>query len=274
MVVGVLMRRRLGIITAALAGLLLLGGCAVVAPLAEPRLAPPEPFGDFSVGEFGGVDGRQNILRVRADGVALSISSRPAAGRIDADTMRRLRELLTSEQFRMEVARENERPTDDPVRCSDQITTEVRMGTLVLRRSDPCGSRDRPPAPAFSEIWSLLADARRGAFAAAVGATGPALVPVRVERLTDPGYVITVDAAGAGTVSVAGGPARPGRLDRPQQDTLRLLLAELRDGGNVTCSATARYRIQIDGAEVRPDCNRRYPEQRSTLVLLEDAFGV
>ena len=265
------MRRRLGIITAALAGLLLLGSCAVAAPLGEPRLAPPEPFGDFAVGKFGGVDGRQDILRVRADGVALSIAPRPAAGRLDADTMRRLRELLTSEQFRMEVARENDRPPRDPMRCADGITTEVRMGSLVLRRSDSCGSPDRPPVPAFSEIWSLLADARRGSFAAGMGATGPALVPVRAERLTDPGYVITVDAAGVGTVSVGGGPARPGRLEQPQRDTLRLLLAELREGG-ATCSATARYRVRIDGVEVRPDCNRRYPELRATLVLLEGAF--
>jgi hypothetical protein len=40
---------------------------------------PSEPFSDFSVGEFGGIDGRQNILYVRAaDGVALLISRAPS----------------------------------------------------------------------------------------------------------------------------------------------------------------------------------------------------
>ena len=47
--------------------LLLAPGCSIGARLTPPTesLPPPEPFGDFAVGEFGGVDGRQNILRVR-----------------------------------------------------------------------------------------------------------------------------------------------------------------------------------------------------------------
>jgi hypothetical protein len=46
-------------------------GCSLLGP----RAAPSEPFGDFSLGEFGGIDGRQNIVYVRADGVALRIAA-------------------------------------------------------------------------------------------------------------------------------------------------------------------------------------------------------
>lgn len=53
-------------------------GCSLLGPWA----APSEPFGDFSLGEFGGIDGRQNIVHVRADGVALLVSRMPAAGRL------------------------------------------------------------------------------------------------------------------------------------------------------------------------------------------------
>jgi hypothetical protein len=88
--------------------------------------APPEPFGDFSV-EFGGIDGRQNILYVRsADGVALLISRASAAGQLSDQSLTRLQQLLTSRQFREEVTREAQRKSkaSEPV-CADQITTEV-----------------------------------------------------------------------------------------------------------------------------------------------------
>ena len=85
----------------ATAALLSAAGCSLVGPTA----APAEPFGDFVVGEFGGIDGRQNILHVRADGVALLISRAPAAGRLSDQKLSRLQTLLTSEQFREEVAR-------------------------------------------------------------------------------------------------------------------------------------------------------------------------
>jgi hypothetical protein len=69
------MRRALAVIGAAV--LLVLTGCALVDQVAVPS----EPFGDFAVGEFGGIDGRQNIVYVRADGVALLVSaSRPPGG--------------------------------------------------------------------------------------------------------------------------------------------------------------------------------------------------
>ena len=69
------MRRPLAIIGAAV--LLVLTGCSLVGPVAVPS----EPFSDFVVGEFGGIDGRQNIVYVRADGVALLGSrQRPPGG--------------------------------------------------------------------------------------------------------------------------------------------------------------------------------------------------
>jgi hypothetical protein len=96
------------------AAALAVAGCAPVGPLAMPS----EPFGDFSVGEFGGIDGHQNILRVRADGVALLISRAPAAGRLRDQKLSRLRGALTSEQFRKEIAAQRTPRTTEQV-CSD-----------------------------------------------------------------------------------------------------------------------------------------------------------
>ena len=79
------------------AATLTVAGCSLIGPLATPS----EPFGDFSVGEFGGIDGRQNILYVSAaDGLALLISRAPAASKLSHQSLGRLQELLTSEQFR------------------------------------------------------------------------------------------------------------------------------------------------------------------------------
>jgi hypothetical protein len=70
-----------------IAGFLLsVAGCSLIGRAA----APSDPFGDFVVGEFGGIDGRQNILYVRADGVALLVSRAPAAGKLSDRTMSRL----------------------------------------------------------------------------------------------------------------------------------------------------------------------------------------
>ena len=97
------MRQALAFIGAAV--LLVLTGCALVDQVAVPS----EPFGDFAVGEFGGIDGRQNIVYVRADGVALLVSRQPAAGRLSGQSLSRLRTLLTSDQFRQEVAADAQR---------------------------------------------------------------------------------------------------------------------------------------------------------------------
>lgn len=134
------------------AAALALAGCSLIGPSAVPS----EPFGDFSVGEFGGIDGRQNVLYVRADGVALLISRMPASGRLSEQALQRLQTLLTSRQFRQEVAREAQRKSQAPAPvCTDQITTEVTMGGLSMSRTEPCGEGPER-TPAFDEILSIV----------------------------------------------------------------------------------------------------------------------
>jgi len=119
------MRRALAIIGAA--ALLVLTGCSLIGPLAVPS----EPFGDFVVGEFGGIDGRQNILYVRADGVALLVSRQPAAGRLSNQTLGRLRTLLTSDQFRQEVARDEERKKRAPAASPYFLINERSTNCMI-----------------------------------------------------------------------------------------------------------------------------------------------
>lgn len=259
-------------IACALIGVLLLAaGCSV-----DPPPVAPEPFGDFAVGEFGGVDGRQNILRVRKDGVALLIAGSPEAGRLSDSDLARLRALLTSEQFRSEVAREAALPKREPT-CSDQIITEITMGSLSMSRTGSCGADDLPPAPAFAEILSVVAPARQGHFAVAVGDGAPLLRPVRLQRLpvrNQPGYVITVDHNGRGSITESGEPARSATLTESQQDALRMLEPWLSEGPVPPCNSPEQYRLHIDGGELRPDCSfrGRYPEFRALVAVLEGAF--
>ncbi len=265
-------------LAAFLAAVCLVTGCSVLFPTVQPSLPPPEPFGEFAVGEFGGVDGRQNILRVQPDGAAVLISREPAAGRLNGNDLARLRELLTSEQFRLEVAREAQ-DRQDPMRCSDQIITEVRMGDLALSRSGPCGAKERPPTPAFTEILSLVASARKGRFAAPLGDTAPPLVPVELRRLGGAGrlgYRIDVAADGGGSITIKDPPAHSGRLTVGQQDVLRLLLPILDAAAVTACSSTESYQIRIDDSAPRADCSwrRSQPEVRAVVTVLEAAFGV
>jgi hypothetical protein len=67
MIAGKLRRRVGAVLTAAVIGVT---GCSLIGPSATPS----EPFSDFSVGEFGGIDGRQNILYVRARTASLCSS--------------------------------------------------------------------------------------------------------------------------------------------------------------------------------------------------------
>jgi hypothetical protein len=250
-------------------------GCAPARPLAMPS----EPFGDFSVGEFGGIDGRQNILRVRADGVALLISRAPAAGRLSDQKLGRLRALLTSEQFRKEVAAQRTPRTTEQV-CSDLITNEVTMGNLSMSRTEPCGEESRP-APAFDEIVSIVAPAMRGDFDGAVETTEPRLRPIRLERMelqNQTAYMIKVDAAGRGTITLAGGGSKQRDLSVQQRDTLRLLIARIIEEPVVPCTSTAHYRLDIatEPAISGPDCGfrERQPEFGALIALLADTFGL
>jgi hypothetical protein len=255
-------------------------GCSLI----DHWAAPSEPFGDFSMGEFGGIDGRQNIVYVRADGVALMVSPAPAAGRLSDQHLSRLKTLLTSRQFRQEVKREAERKAKSPAPvCADQITTEVTMGSLWMSRTAPCGT-EATPTPAFEEIVSILTPAMHGNFDGPVHTTEPQLLPMRLERLRlqdQPAYAITINAAGRAMITIAGRTSEFHDLSIQQRDTVRLLLARLIETPVVPCTSTAHYQLQIDtnnsGPKIAaPDCGfpQRQPEFRALTALLENAFGV
>ena len=260
------------------AAVLTVTGCSLVGPVA----APSEPFGDFSVGEFGGIDGRQNILHVSAaDGAALLISRAPAAGQLSDQSLSRLRELLTSEQFREEVNQEAQRKSKPSVPvCSDQITTEVTMGSLSMSRTEPCGEKSEP-TPAFDEILGIVAPAMQGSFDGTVDSADPRLLPMRLERSPvqdQPTYAIRIDAAARAMITIAGRRSGLHELSIQQRDTVRLLQARIIDQPVVPCTSTAYYRLHVytEPAVSGPDCGfpQRQPEFRALTALLETAFGV
>jgi hypothetical protein len=272
------LRRQVAVLVAV--ATLTVAGCSLIGPLATPS----EPFSDFSVGEFGGIDGRQNILYVRAaDGVALLISRAPSAGRLSDQSLSRLQELLTSEQFREEVTREAQRkskaPAPAPV-CSDQITTEVTMGNLSMSRTEPCSEKSEP-TPAFDEILSIVGPAMQGNFDEPVDTTQPRLRTMWLERLQvqdQPAYTIRIDGTGRAMITVAGRASELRELSIQQRDTVRLLQARIIDEPVVPCTSTAHYQLHVDSepAVSGPDCGfpQRQPEFRALTLLFETAFGV
>jgi hypothetical protein len=258
------------------AALLTASGCSLPGTTA----APAEPFGDFGIGEFGGIDGRQNILHVRADGVALLISRAPAAGQLNDPDLSRLRTLLTSEQFRKEVSEaQRNLPTPQQV-CSDQITNEVTMGRLSISRTEPCGAESEP-TPAFDEILSIVAPAMSGNFDRPVDITEPRRFPMRLERLQvrdQPAYTIKIDGAGRAMITISGRESELHSLSVQQRDTIRLLIARITEMPVTPCTSKAYYRLRVDKepAVSGPDCGfpERRPEFRALTGLLETAFGV
>jgi hypothetical protein len=270
------MRRALAIIGAAV--LLMITGCSLNG--ATP--VPPEPFSDFVVTESGGIDGRQNIVYVSADGVALRVSRQPASGRLSDQSLSRLRNLLTSAQFRKEVARDVQRKQRPPVPyCSDQITTEVTMGSLSITRSDPCREKSEP-TPAFDEILSIVALALQGHFDGPVDAAEPRLSAMWLKRIRlqdRPAYVIKIDNRGRAMIMMSGRSAEWQSLSVQQRDTVRLLVARVIEKPVVSCtSQQVSYRLRVgnDSAVEGPDCGfpQRQPEFRALTVSLENAFGV
>ena len=257
--------------------LLTIAGCSLVGRAAVPS----EPLGDFVVGEFGGIDGRQNILHVRTDGVALLVSRAPAAGKLSDQTMSRLQSLLMSSSSRREVARDAKRKERAPVPvCADQITTEVTMGNLSMSRSDPC-QEESEPTPAFDEILSLVAPALDGNFDGPVDSTEPRLFPLRLERIQahdQPAYTITVRFRRARHDHGVGRTSELHALSVSERDTLRLLLARVIEKPVAACTVPASYRLHVekeapvDGA----DCAfpERQPEFHALAAMLENDFGV
>jgi hypothetical protein len=269
------MRRALVIIGATV--LLVLTGCSLVGPVAVPS----EPFGDFVVGEFGGIDGRQNIVYVRADGVALLVSRQPSAGRLSVQTLSRLRTLLTSKQFQEEVAADVQRKKRPPMPgCADQITTEVTVGSLSMSRSDPCREKSEP-TPAFDEITGILAPALRGNFDGPADTAEPRLFPMSLQRIQlqdRPAYTIKIDAAGRAMIMISGRTSEWHSLSVQQRDTVRLLVARVIEKPVSPCTGQAYYRLEVDTepAVEGSDCGfpQRQLEFRALTTLLEDAFGV
>jgi hypothetical protein len=272
---GKLGRRAVAVFLAA--ALFGLSGCS----LFKPWAVPSEPFGDFVVGEFGGIDGRQNILYVRADGVALLVSRSPAAGRLSDQALSRLKTLLTSKQFRQEAAREAERNARAPAPvCTDQITTEVTMGSLSMSRTGPCGAQSAS-TPIFDEIVSIVAPAMRGNFDGSVDTVEPRLLAMRLERFPfqdQPGYTIKVDAAGHAMITVDGRQSELHALSVQERATLRLLQARLIEKPAAPCTVQAHYQLRVDTDPpfAGPDCGfpERQPEFYALVTLLENDFGV
>jgi hypothetical protein len=209
------------------------------------------------------------------------ISRAPAAGQLSDQAMSRLRTLLTSEQFREEVAQEARRKSEPPEPvCSDQITTEVRMGVLAMGRTGPC-STESPPTPAFDEIVSIVAPAMHGNFDGPVDSAEPPLLPMHLQRLPlqdQPAYLIKIDDAARAMITIAGRKSELHELSIQQRDTVRLLLARVIEKPVAPCTSAEHYRLQVDThpAISGPDCGfpERQPEFHALTALLEGAFGV
>jgi hypothetical protein len=253
-------------------GVLATAACARLDPTRNPAPTPAAKvaFSDFTLEETGGIDGRHNVLLVRTDGVAISMSWKPAAGQLSQDTVTRLRTLLESEQFRIEVARGGE---PEPPQCSDQITMRLVMGALAISQTGPCPT-DTAPTPAYDEILSILSAPLRGEFDRLVPGGEPKLVPIRLEAQADAGkaaHVITVDARGRAVKTTPGATPVRRTLETSEQDTLRLLLDRLRSGPPVECAKPGRYRAVIAGAFTVTECQYFYaqPELRAVVNLLE-----
>ena len=187
--------------------------------------APDAAFTTFVVGEFGGVDGRHNLVEVAPDGVTLVTGRTVAAGRVDDDLVARARELLISPEFQREVA-ETAESDHSPGRCSDQVTWSVAMGELRSTILDSCGSGPRADRTVTAQIIDLVREAGQGRFAAPLGAGAPDLTAARLTADTGETYRITLEPAGVLTLDRAGARTTH-QLEPAGRDALRLLLPRL-----------------------------------------------
>ena len=218
----------------------LLTGCV-------PPPVPAEPFGEFTVTESGGIDGRFNPLLVRPDGVALLMSNDPASGTIPAADLERVRVLLTSVEFRRETAASDRRSDQDP--CADDISWTVTMGDLTVNDGGSCAGDD-VRTPATDEIVGLLAEEVRGTFTAGVPAGEPELVPLTLDRQATryyPAATFEATATGQVTMLTAHGVERTRQLDQADRDTLRLLLGRQASRPANRCQHPGPYRLEIGG---------------------------
>jgi hypothetical protein len=198
--------------------LALLAGCAALRP--DPVPLPGLRFGEFTVTEAGGIDGRYNVLKLRPDGVGLYLSTDSTAGRVNQPTMDRLKELFESTEFRAEAARPAPKPTQQ---CSDQISDTIQLGEVSMSREAQC----QPPEdkPAFDEILRLVNRPLRGEFDQPLSASQPRLQPLTVERTgyDRPDYLVRISATGTAELVLDHAAARRARLSQDRQDALRLI---------------------------------------------------
>lgn len=202
-------------VAAAAAGLVASAGCGLLPPQPVPFI----PFGDFSLTTTGGVAGIYRQLRIGADGAGLVLSDEPAAGRVGAATMDRLRTLLESEALRRDISRL--RDDTGPQRCADVFDTTLRMGELTAVRSDGC---NRVPTPALDELGEIVQPFWEGDFEEPPP-DGPAAPPIVIEEVEDgqaTGQRIEL-AAGRATLLADGRKLRTADLDVRELEALPVL---------------------------------------------------
>lgn len=238
-----------------------------------PDPVAPVPFGEVTLTEAGGVDGRRNVLVLRPDGVALAVTREPAAGRLAPATMARVEELFASEQFRVEAARRVEQSN----RCADEIYRRVALGSISVTRGTSC---DRPlgeDLPAYRELVQLLGPALRGEFDGPVDDPNPALPAVTLIRqgAVDDPYEITVDPDGSARLTGSDQPDAEAELTEPGRDALRMLLVRIRAAPRRTSAWEDPYRLTFAGTAVTPgEIPEASPEVRAVIALLEDTFSL
>lgn len=240
----------------------------------RPDPGPPVPFSDVTATRRGGEAGRGDWLLVRTDGLAVRVAEDTRAGQLASDDLARLRQLLESEQFRVETALAE---GEDELLCTDQITVRITMGPLSMSRTGPCRSEDEAPTPTFAEITSILSPALDGSFAGPVPDGPPRLQSARLEatRFGRPGEVIRVDGNGRLSRTRGGQVAVRRTLRRPDRDALRLLFARLAELPAPSCppEGTVRLILHTTPPTSIPGCqpNVEQPEMRGVVDLLAAA---
>lgn len=238
-----------------------------------PDPVPAVPFGEVTMTEAGGVDGRRNIVVLRPDGVALAITREPAAGRLAPATMARIEELFASEQFRVEAARKVEQSS----RCADEIYRRVALGPISVTRGTSCDAPKGEPLPAYRELVQLLDPALRGEFDGPVDDPDPELPEVTLARTgeVDDPYAIVVDPDGSARLTRPDIPSTQAELTQSGRDALRMLLVRISAAPRRARAGKDLYRLSFTGTAVNPsEIPEASPEVWAVIALLEDAFGV
>lgn len=239
----------------------------------RPDPVDPAPFGEVTLTEAGGVDGRRNVLVLRPDGVALAVTRQPAAGRLAPATMARVEAIFASEQLRTEAARKVE-PSS---RCADEIYRQVAMGPITVTRGTSCDPRKGEDLPAYRELVQLLGPALRGEFDGPVDDPDPALPAVILARegAVDHPYEIAVDLDGSARLTRPAQPAADAELTASGRDALRLLLVRISAAPRRAPTRADPYRLSFAGTAVTPgEIPAASPEIRAVIALLEETFNL